>query len=91
MSADYLTKHPNEILDFPFDFTGPLADSETISTKTITITPSGGLTEDSLTESSGVVTPFLSAGDSGKVYRVVCKITTNQSRTDEQERAIRVI
>jgi hypothetical protein len=83
---DTIVMDPQAVLDVAFDWSGWLADFETISTKTITAT---GVTAGSPTESAGVVTVWLSAAVAG-VASVACKIVTNQGRTDERTMTIRV-
>ena len=87
-------KDPEAVLDFTFDWTSWLGGSETISSRTITIScseeSSPTLTKDSDSEASGVVTVWLSSGTAGKKYKVECKISTNESRTDERTMMVRV-
>ena len=76
-------KDPDAVLDYAFDWSSWLATGETISTRTITV--QSGLTQPSTdTESSGVVTVWLSGGTPGTDYDVACKIETSASRTDER-------
>ena len=89
MAQVYL-KDPEAILDFAFDWSDWLATSETISTRTITV-PSGLTQSSTDTESSGVVTVWLSGGTVGQIYDVECKIVTNASRTDERTMKIKVV
>lgn len=82
-------KDPDAVLDYPFDWaTDWLADSETISTHTVTATT--GITVDSDSETGGVVTVWLSGGEAGTTYTVACKIVTNQGRIDERTITVRV-
>ena len=76
-------KDPDAILDFAFDWSDWLATGETISTRVMTV-PSGITLSSTDTESSGVVTFWLSGGTAGNWYDVACKITTSASRTDER-------
>jgi len=81
--AQSYTMDPNAILDFAFDWSDWLATSETISTRTVTT--SSGITESSTdTESSGVVTVWLSSPTVEQTHSVACKIITNAGRTDER-------
>ena len=85
-------KDPQAVLDFAFDWndsTNPwLATGETIST--YTVTAQTGLTKDSDSESSGVVTVWVSGGTAGTWYTLACKIVTSASRTDERTMRIQV-
>jgi len=59
-----------------------LQDDETIDSCTVTV--SSGLTKDSDSEDSGIVTVWLSGGTAGEAYEVACKIVTSLGRTDER-------
>ena len=88
--AQIFIKDPDEILDYAFDWSSWLATGETISTRTISV--ESGLTESSTdTESSGVVTVWLSGGTVGNEYDVACKIVTSASRTAERTMTIKVL
>lgn len=97
-------KDPDAVLDYKFDFaastngSGSLdwldtANSETISSHTITITPTGtgALTVDSssLTDTNTSVTVWLSAGVTGIDYSVTCHIVTSASREDDRTALIK--
>ena len=86
--AQLFVKDPDAVLDYAFDWSDWLATGETISSHTITTET--GLTKDSDSESSGVVTVWLSGGTAGEDYDVACKIVTSASRTDERTMTIRV-
>ena len=86
--AQLFVKDPDAVLDYAFDWSDWLATGETISSHTITVT--SGITKDSDSESSGVVTVWLSGGTAGEDYDVACKIVTSASRTDERTMTIRV-
>lgn len=75
-------KDPDAVLDYAFDWTDWLQETETISAHTITVT--AGITKDSDSESGGIVTVWLSGGTEGETYPVACQITTSMSRTDER-------
>jgi hypothetical protein len=96
--TDRIIKDPNAVLDYKFDWkpltngsgdSDWLAAAETISSATITITPSG-LTKDSqsITDTNTSVTVWLSAGTAEVDYEVACKIVTNAGRTDERTMTI---
>lgn len=80
-------KDPSAVLDYAFDWSDWLESGETISSHTITVDT--GLTKDSDSESSGVVTVWLSGGTHGIDYIVACEISTSYSRTDERSVNIR--
>jgi len=54
------------------------------------VTVDSGITKDSDSESTGVVTIWLSGGTAGDKYDVACKIVTSLSRTDERTIEIRM-
>ena len=89
MSEKIFIKDPDSVLDYAFDWgTHWLQTSETIESHVVTV--SSGLTNDSDSESDGVVTTWLSGGVVGQQYDVACKITTNLGRTDERTIEIKV-
>ena len=75
-------KDSDAVLDYSFDWSDWLAGGETISSHTVTVET--GLTKDSDSESSGIVTVWLSGGTVGTTYKVACEIVTSASRTDER-------
>jgi hypothetical protein len=85
MSNDFV-KDPDAVLDYQWDWSDWLAESETISTATVTAPD--GITLASTAKSANAVTAWLSGGTAGVDYEVTCRIVTNQSRTDD--RTIRI-
>ena len=97
-SPNTFIKDPQAVLDYKFDWkpltngsgdTDWLDTAETITTATITISPSvavTGLIKDSqsLTDTDTSVTVWLSSGTNNVNYTVACKIVTNALRTDER-------
>jgi hypothetical protein len=81
-------KDPDATLDFAFDWSDWLADSETIST--YTITAQTGLTKTLDSQANGIVTVWVSGGTAGNWYSLACKIVTNANRTDERTMRIQV-
>lgn len=81
-------KDPSAVLDYAFDWSNWLGTNETISTATVTV--DAGLTKDSQSNTTTKVTVWLSGGTLATTYKVVCRITTNQGRTDERTIGIRV-
>jgi hypothetical protein len=82
------SKDPNAVLDWAFDWSRWLSESETISSAVIEV--EDGLTKDSQSNTADTVTVWLSGGTLGVTYDVTCRITTNQGRTDERTIGIRV-
>ena len=75
-------KDPDAELDYAFDWTTWLQETETISSYIITV--AAGITKDSDTKNAGIVTVWLSGGTEGETYTVACRITTSMGRTDER-------
>lgn len=83
MAERSFTKDPDAVLDYAFDWaTYWLESGETISSHVVTV--GAGLTNDSDSETDGVVTAWLSGGAVGTTYDVACKIVTSCGRTDER-------
>ena len=72
---------PDATLDWAFDWSAWLAESETITEHTITTT--GTVTVDSSSAAAAAVTIWLS-GASGNRAEVTCQIVTNQGRVDDR-------
>lgn len=88
MAITTFSKDPQAVLDYQFDWSSWLADSETISSFTVTATT--GLTVDSSSNTNSVVTAWISGGTAGEIYYVDCKIVTNAARTDSRKIIISV-
>jgi hypothetical protein len=82
-------KQPGEVLDYDFDFTDSLAEGDTVSTATVTVSPSG-LTLSTKTVSSPTVKQWVSGGTAGTRYRLTCAAVTSGGRTHEEEMVIPV-
>lgn len=75
-------KDPNAILDYQWDWADWLAVGETISTAVFTVPT--GLTLSSQSNTTTTATAFLSGGTVDDGYKVTCRITTNQGRTEDR-------
>jgi len=83
MTEQSFLKDPDSVLDYAFDWnTNWLQSGETISSHVVTV--ASGITKDSDSEGSGIVTIWLSGGTAGSSYSVACKIVTSYGRTDER-------
>lgn len=74
-----MTKQPNEILDFDIDYTTVLAGRvDTLTTPTVTITPSTGvpITAPTPTISGNKVKVVVSAGTDAITYKVTVTVLT---------------
>ena len=89
MVEETYKKDPDAVLDFAFDWTieNWLESSETISSHTITVP--AGITLDTDSESTGLVTVWPSGGTHSIDYIVACKIVTSLGRTEERSILIR--
>lgn len=86
-TADF-TKDPDDRLDYSFDWSSWLANSETISTLAIIASP--GITVDGTTNTNTITTVWLLGGQAGFPYTVTHRITTNQGRQVDRTMTIRV-
>lgn len=83
MAEKLFIKDPDAVLDYAFDWAEYWLESgEIISSHTITV--STGITNDSSSESDGIVTVWLSGGTAGTIYELACEIVTSSGRTDER-------
>lgn len=80
--AQTFIKDPSAVLDYAFDWSDWLASGETISSVVVTVPT--GITKDSNTNTTTVVTVWLSGGTDETEYAVACKIVTSAGRTDER-------
>jgi uncharacterized phiE125 gp8 family phage protein len=71
---DWPAKEPTEVLDYTFDWTAALQESETVDSFTVTGT---NVTVASSAEAAGIVTVRLSGGTEGSSARVTCTIVTD--------------
>lgn len=83
-------KDPDAVLDYTFDWTAWLPDSDTIITRTIT--PGSGITvnSSSIALTGKAVVAWLSGGTVGQTYPVTCRITTTEGRTDDRTLYVRI-
>jgi hypothetical protein len=84
-------KDPDAVLDYAFDWSDWLDSGAGEAISSHTIDADTGITVDSDSESSGVVTVWLSGGTAGTTYAVRCEIVTDDSRTDERTMIIKVM
>ena len=83
------TKDPDAKLDWIFDWSSWLQPGETISTSEFIV--SAGLTVTASSNTTISATVWLSGGQTGQVYQVTNRITTNQDRIDDRSIRIRVV
>lgn len=85
----YTEKDPNDILDYPFQYTDWLADiADSYLSHVFVITnPAGASTPIEIvssSESNGVVTPFVKGGTLNKTHQITCRVTTVGGRVKDQ-------
>ena len=80
-------KDPDAVLDWIFDWNDWLGETENISSATFIVDPGITVTDDSNTQKTATV--WLSGGTEGQVYRVTCRVTTSEGRTDDRSFTLR--
>lgn len=88
MAQFVFMKDDNAVLDYQFDWSGWLGVGETITTSQMFV--DSGLTLDSQSNTTDVVTIWLSGGTAGKSYKVRNRVTTSAARTEERTITVRV-
>ncbi|MFN2233883.1 MAG: hypothetical protein ACK2U1_06605 [Anaerolineales bacterium] len=83
-------KDPDAVLDYGFDWSDWLDSGAGEAISDYTIDADTGITVDSDSESSGVITVWLSGGTAGSTYAVRCEIETDDGRIDERTMIIKV-
>lgn len=93
-SAFRVTKDPNAVLPYGFDWSDWLEEGDAIASATWTITsPTGDASPvvvDSDSETDTVATAVLSAGTVGNTYFATCRITTDSGYIDDRTLTIEV-
>lgn len=88
-SNNRFIKDPSAVLDYQWDWSQWLAVGETISAVTLTYT--GGITENSHSNTNTTVTAWISGGLANSPdCTAACRIVTNQGRTDERTITIQI-
>lgn len=87
MSLTSFMKDPDSVLDYAFDWNEWLESGESINSHVITV--DDGITKDSSSNSSTIVTVWLSGGTAGTNYNIACQISTSGGRTPERSITIR--
>lgn len=78
-----LTKDPNAILDYIFDWSDWLDENETIDSHQILV-ERGSVAVDRDERNGAQITVWLSGGNDQDTARVVCRITTSVGRVDDR-------
>ncbi len=77
-----ITKDPDSVLDYIWDFSEWMPSGDSIASHIVT--PDSGITVDASTDDTDTVTVWLSGGTAGQAYTVSVKITTAQGRVVER-------
>ena len=96
-----ISKDPTGKLDFKFDWAAltnengdtdwlDTDNSETISSKTVTVPAGITKVSDALADTNTSVLVWLSGGTDGEDYEVACKIVTSDNREDTRRMNIQV-
>jgi hypothetical protein len=80
-------KDPDATLDWIFDWNLWLGETETISEVEFVVDPGITVTNSGHTQKTATV--WLSGGTEGQVYRVTCRITTDEGRIDDRSFTLR--
>jgi hypothetical protein len=80
-------KDPDAVLDWIFDWNDWLGETENISSATFIVDPGITVTTNSYTQKTATV--WLQGGTEGQVYRVTCRVTTSEGRTDDRSFTLR--
>lgn len=83
-------KRPNDELDYDVDFSKWLTDSDTLTTVTAVVTPTGELVVESVAIVDQVVKVWLKGGEDLKSYSVLVTVATSGGRVKEVEFKVRV-
>lgn len=84
-----LTKDPNAILDYVYDWSDWLDENETIDSHQILV-ERGSVDVDRDERDGAQITVWLSGGNDKDTARVVCRITTSAGRVDDRSLWLRV-
>ena len=86
-------KRPAEVLDYDFDFGSwmPTGDSLPSNLAKSVVTADAGLTLGTKAHSGNIVKQWISGGQAGTAYRVICRAITTLDREKSLAVEIRVI
>lgn len=79
----HITKDPDAVLDYGWDWAAWLASGDTIASYTLTVTSGGTVTIDSDSDDGTSVVAFISGGTTGRSV-VTCHIVTTAGREDDR-------
>ena len=79
---NHALKDPDAILEYGFDLTDWLVDSDTIANASWTVPT--GLTKGTETKTDTITTVVISGGTAGNEYKITDRITTTAGRVDDR-------
>ena len=80
-------KDPDATLDWIFDWNDCLAEFEIITAAQFIVDP--GITVTQYSHTMKTATVWLAGGTESQVYRVTCRITSSEGRTDDRSFTLR--
>lgn len=85
-----IPKDPDEVLDYQFDWSQRLEESETILTSVFIVEGSDTLALDDETVAGALTTFWASGGAAGDAARITNRVTTSEGRTYDQTSTLRI-
>ena len=90
-SKTVVYKQPGETLRLGIDFSNMLQTGETVSSPAVTVSPTGGLTAESVAMSGGDIVLFTAAtGTHGVDYRIQATVTSSSTEVLQADSKIYV-
>lgn len=81
---------PDARLDYRFQWSAWMQDTETITTQTVTLSPDDGMTSDGGSIVDGDVVVWLSGGTDGGVVYVTSHVETSAGRKNDMTLAVHI-
>jgi hypothetical protein len=84
-------KDPNATLDYPINFATWLSDiTDTYASHSV-INLTGGITNPSSTQASGIITVWIAGGTAGETASFTVRIVTTGGRTDDRTFYLKIV
>ncbi|OHU64024.1 MULTISPECIES: phage fiber-tail adaptor protein [Mycobacteroides] len=84
MSLRTFKQDPDAVLDYTLNWSAWLAPGDTITSATATVSPAGGLTVGTVSNTVDAVTVWVSGGSAATKYDVTVHVITNGAREDDR-------
>lgn len=75
MAIEKKAKQPNDVIDYPIDFSEWLAERPGYSIDTYTVTADAGITVVAHLRTGAIITVFLGGGTNGTTYKITVRAT----------------